>query len=158
MCRNKALKISQRDNKVYIFTLHTINIPSMFTAYILYLFTSFVLAARAGLLFQLPVYVLFWSLEKCYPEGLLALDGKICLLLFFSFLQLNSSSHPCLLPTPPSRCISLSLSFLLLCLSHFLSPALSFPHRSSLSHISLSSQISLVTCCFCFFSRFLSLF
>lgn len=41
--------------------------------------------------------------------------------------------------------------FLLLCLSHFLSPALSVSHHSSFPHISLSSQISAVHCCFILF-------
>lgn len=132
MYRNWALKITQSDNKVYIFTLHTMNIPSMFTAFILYLYMlslhcSFVLAARAGLLFQLPVYVLFWSLEKCYPEGLLALDGKICL-PFFSFC--NS--------TPPHTLVFFPLPHLAASHSHFLSyffVSHIFSHLLSLFHI-----------------------
>lgn len=46
-------------------------------------------------LFQLPMNVL-WSPEKICPEGLLALDGEVCLLVSLS-LPRNSSPLPCLL-------------------------------------------------------------
>lgn len=104
-------------------------------------FSVFALAALcclSRLRISLPVYVLFWSLEKCHPEGLLELDGMVCLLPVFSSLQLNSSTCPCLVPTPTlSACfISLSPSSLLSCLSHFLS----LQFFLLLSHISLPSH------------------
>ncbi len=90
------------------------------------------------------------------PRGLIRVWWDGLYAPWFFFLQLNSSTRPCLVPTPTlsSCCISLTLSFLLLRLSHFLSHLLSFfsPHPFAFSHISLSSHFPVVTPCFVFVS------
>lgn len=110
-------------------------------------------AAQAGLAFQLPVCVLFWRLEKWHPEGLLELDGMVCLLPVFSFLHLNSSTCPCLIPTPTLSLLlapHVTLTFFLTPLSltfyvsPVLSPAHSLFHTFLLSHMNLASLFPVV--------------
>lgn len=82
--------------------------------------------ARAGSVFHLPVYVLFWSLEKCYPEGLL--DRKAFCCFSFSLTQL--------LLTPPSSSHSLiSLHLTLTFFSPYFCVSHIFSHLLSLFHI-----------------------
>lgn len=90
--------------------------------------------ARAGSVFQPPVYVLFWGLEKCYPEGLLEFDGVVCLLPSFSFYNSTPPHVLVSFPLPLSSCcISLSLSLFFVSYTLFLSRALSQAHLFALS-------------------------
>ena len=97
----------------------------------------------AGLVFQLPVYILFWRQEKCYPEGSLAPEGLVCLLPVFCSLQLNSSTRPCLVPAPlitPHLTHTFPLTSLSLAFS--LSPALALSFFSHLPLLFLTSACS----------------